>query len=107
VVASLLAPREIHFLGPSRRIWRGGPLIGRFGDATVEVMIPVGCEPTRRDTALGHHIQGCVGSSSVEQWSTGGHGDAWWCVVVCWIVLQSGNASQCSEYMQGVTGAMT
>jgi len=56
VVASSLVPREIHFLGLSRRIWRGDPLIGEYGDTTVEVMIQVGCRSAHMDTTLGHHI---------------------------------------------------
>ena len=66
VVASLLTHREIHFSDPSQRIWSEDPFIGGYSDAMVEVMILIGCGPTRRDTALGHHIQGCVGASSIE-----------------------------------------
>lgn len=98
MVASLLTLREIYFLGPSGSIWRGDPFIRGYGDATVKVMIPVGCGPTRRDKALGHHIQGCVGTYRVEQWFTGGHGDAWWCVLVCWIALLSSSVSHPIEY---------
>ena len=70
-------------------------------------MILIECGLTRRYIALGHHIQGCVGASSVEKLSTGGHGDACWCVVVCCTALQSGSASHRNEYMRGVTGAVT
>ena len=48
-----------------------------------------------------------MGASTIEQSSTGGHGDAWWCVVVCWTALRSGSASHRSEYMRGVADAMT
>ena len=107
MVVSLLKHREIHFSDPSGRVWSDDPFIDGYSDATVEVMISIGGGPTCRDTTLGHHIQGCVGASSIEHWSTGEHGDAWWCVVVCWMALQSGSASHRSEYMRGVTGAVT
>lgn len=67
VVASLLTHREIHFSDPLRRIWSEDPFISGYSDATVEVMIPIRCVPTHRDTTLGHHIQGCVGASIIEQ----------------------------------------
>ena len=107
VVASLLTHRESHFSNPSGGIWREDPFIGGDSDVMVEVMILIMCGLTHRDIALGHHIQGCVGVSRVEKWSTGGHGDAWWCVVVCWTALWSGSASHCIEYMQRVTGTVT
>ena len=40
-LASLLVPRENQFLGPSRRIWKGDPFIGEYGDAAVEVMVSI------------------------------------------------------------------
>jgi hypothetical protein len=43
VVASLLTNRELHFLDPSRRIWREDPFIGEYSDATMEVMISIRC----------------------------------------------------------------
>lgn len=103
----MLTPGEVHFLVPLGRTWRGDPLIREHGGATVKVMIRVGCKPTHMDTALGHLIQGLVGTSSVEQWSANGHGDAWGCVVVCWTVMWNGSASHCIEYMRGVTATMT
>lgn len=106
-MASLLVPREIHFVGPSGRIWRGDPFIEEHGDATVEVMIQVGCEPTHMDTSLGHHIHEWVGEYSMEQWSADGHGDAWGSVIVCCTTLWRGIASHHIEYMQGVIGAVT
>lgn len=106
MVASLLTHRESHFSDPSGGIWREDPFIGGDNDAMVEVMILIGCGLTCRDIAIGHHIQGFVGASSVEQWSIGGHGDAWWCPIVCWNALWSGSASHRSEYMRGVTGVM-
>jgi len=83
------------------------PFIYKDDDAMVEVMILIGCGLTHIDTALGHHIQGCVGAYNIEQWPTGGHGYAWWCVIVCLTVLRSGSASHRSEYMRGVIGAVT
>ena len=73
----------------------------------VEVMTQVGCRSTHMDTTLGHHIQGWVGASSVEQWYADGHGDAWGSVIVCWTTLWSGSASHHIEYMWGVTGVVT
>ncbi len=70
-------------------------------------MILIGCGLTRKNVALGHHIQGYVGAYSVEKWSTSGHEDAWWCAVVCCTMLRSGSASHRSEYMLGVTGVVT
>ena len=67
MVVSLLTHRERHFLDPSRGIWGGDPFIGGDNDAMVEVMILIVCGLTDRDIALGHHIQGCVGASSIEQ----------------------------------------
>lgn len=93
-------------MGLSGRIWRGDPLIREYGDATVEVMILVGCKPTHMDTTLGHHIQGWVGASDVEKWSADGHGDTWWCVIVCWIVLWRGSTSHRIDYIRGETGAV-
>lgn len=107
VVASLLVPREIHFLGPLGRIWRVDPLIGEDGDATVEVMILVGCRSTHMDTTLGHHIEGWVGAFSVELWFTDGHEGTWGCVIVCWTALWSESASHHIEYVWGVTGVVT
>ena len=66
VVVSLLIPREIHFLGPSGRIWRGYPLVVQHGDATEEVMIQVGSALTHTDIDLGYHINGWVGESNME-----------------------------------------
>ena len=73
----------------------------------MEVMIPIGGGPTRRDTTIGHHIQGCVGESNIEQWTTGGHGGAWWYTVVCWIALWSKSVVHHIEYTRGVTGTLT
>lgn len=73
--------------------WTEDPFIDGDNDAMVEVMTLIGCGLTRRDITLGNRIQGCVGASDVEQWSTGGHGDAWWCAVVFWTALRSGSAS--------------
>ena len=56
VVVSLLTHREIHFSDPSGRVWSDDPFVGRYSDAIVEVMIPIGSGPTCRDTTLGHHI---------------------------------------------------
>jgi len=67
VVALLLVPREVHFLGPSRRIWMKDPLFGEHSNVMVEVMIQVRCKSMHMDTTLGHHIQGWVGASSMEQ----------------------------------------
>jgi len=80
VVASLLTHREICFSDPSGRIWSENPFISGYSDAKVEVMIPIRCGPTCRDTALGHHVRGCVGASSTEQWP-------WRCMVVYCSVL--------------------
>ena len=57
VVVTLLTHREIHFSDPLRSIWGDDPFVGRYSDATVETMIPIGGSPTCRGTALGHHIQ--------------------------------------------------
>ena len=95
-LASLLVPREIHFLGPSGRFWKGDPFIGGYGDATMEVMMLVGCGLTPTDINLGHHIHICVGA----------HGDAWWCVVECWIALWNRSVLHRIEYTWGVTSAM-
>ena len=82
-MASLLVPREIQFLGPSGRIWKGDPFIGEYGDATVEVMVPIEYGPMHMDTALCHHTMERVGAFIIGQWSVDGQGDAWGCVVVC------------------------
>ena len=66
-MASLLVPREIHFLGPSGRIWKGDPFIREYGNATVEVMVPIKYGLTHMDTALAHHTLGRVGASIIEQ----------------------------------------
>ena len=95
MVASLLTHREIHFSNPSGRIWSEDPFTGWCDDVTMEVMIPVGCESTHRDTTLGHLIRGWVGASSVEHWFVDGYGDTW------------GSASHHIEYMRRVTGAVT
>ena len=89
MVVTLLTHWEIHFSDPLRRIWSDVPFVGRYSDATVETMIPIGGSPTGKGIALGHHIQGCVGASSIEQWTAGGHGVAWWCTVVCGTALWS------------------
>lgn len=107
MVASLLTHREIHFLDPLVGIWREDPFIDGYSDATVEVMVPIKCGPTFRDTTLGHHIWGCVGASNIEQWITGGHGGAWWCTVVCWIALWSRSVLHHIEYRWGMTGVST
>jgi len=70
-------------------------------------MILIGCGLTCSNIALGHHIQGYVGAYSVKKWSTSGHGDAWWCDVLCCTALWSGSASHRSEYIRGVIGAVT
>ena len=107
MVASLLTHRDIHFLDPSGGIWSEDPFIDGYSDAMVEVMILIRCGLTHRYTTLGHHIQGSVGASSIEQWTTGGHGDAWWCTIVCWIALWCKSALHHIEYTRGVTGALT
>ena len=76
-MVSLLPHREIHFSDPSGRVWSDDPFVDGYSDATTEMMIPIGGGPTCRDTTLGHHIQGCVGASSIEQWTTGGQRVAW------------------------------
>lgn len=48
-----------------------------------------------------------MGASSVEQWTTGGHGGAWWCTVVCGIALWSRSVLHHIEYTQGLTGTLT
>ena len=106
-LASLLVPREIHFLGSSGRIWKGDPLIGEYCDVVVEVMVPIEHGPMHMDTTLGHHTMGRVGEFIIGQWSVDGHGDAWGCIVVCQTALWSRNASHCIEYMRGVIGAST
>ena len=89
MVVSLLTHREIHFSDPSGRVWSDDPFFGGYSNVTGEVMIPIGGGPTCRDTTLGHHIQGCVGASSIKQWATSGHGVVWWCTVVCGTALWS------------------
>lgn len=64
---SLLVSREIHFLGPSGRIWRVNSFIGGYDDAKVEVMTKFGCGPTHTILAFGHDIQGCVGAYNDTQ----------------------------------------
>ena len=75
-MASLLVPREIHFLGPLGRIWKGDPFIGEYGDVAVEVMVLIEYGTKHMDTTLGHHTMGYVGASIIGQWSVDGHGDA-------------------------------
>ena len=107
VVVTLLTHREIHFSDPSRRIWSDDPFVGWYSDVTVEMMIPIGGGPTCSGTTLGHHIQGCVGASSIEQWTTCGHGVAWWCTVVCGTALWSRSVLHHIENTRGVTNAWT
>ena len=108
MVASLLTHRENHFSDPLGRIWREHPFISKDSGGIMEVMILIGCGLTHRDIALGHHIQECVGASRVEQWSTSGHGDAWWCVVECQFALWSRRSdSHRIEYTQGVSSTVT
>ena len=107
VMVTLLTHREIHFSDPSRRVWSDDPFVGGYSDATVETMIPIGGIPTCRGIALGHHIQGCVGASCIEQWTTGGHGVAWWCTVVCGTSLWSRGVLHQIESTQGETNAWT
>ena len=102
-LASLLVPREIHFLGPSGRIGKRDPFIREYGDAAMKVMVPIEYGSTYMDTTLGHHTLGCVGASIIGQWPVDGHGDAWGCVVVCRTSLWSRSASHRIEYMRGVT----
>ena len=66
-MASLLVPREIHFLGPSQRNWKGDPFIGEYGDAAMEVMVLLEHGPMHMDTALGHHTMGRVGAFVIGQ----------------------------------------
>lgn len=56
VVALLLVHREIHLLSPSGRIWRENPCIRGYGDATLEVVMSVGCRLMRIASALGNGI---------------------------------------------------
>ena len=103
VVVTLLTRRDIHFSNPSRRVWSDDPFVAWYSDATLETMIPIGGSPTCRGTALGHHIQGCVGASSIEQWTIGGHGVAWWCTIVCGTALWSRSVLHRIEDTRGVT----
>ena len=105
MVVTLLTHREIHFSDPSRRIWSDDPFVGGYSDATVEMMIPIGGSPTCRGTALGHHIQGCVGASSIEQRTASGHGVAWCTTVVCGTALWSRSVLHHIESTQGETNA--
>ena len=107
MVVTQLTHREIHFSDPSRRVWSADPFIGWYIDAMMEMMIPIGGSPTCRAIALVHHIQGCVGASSIEKWTTGGHGVAWWCTVVCGTALWSRGVLHHIESTQGVTDAWT
>ena len=103
VVVTLLTHREIHFSDPSRRICSDDPFVGGYSDATVDMTILIGGSPICRGTALGHHIHGCVGASSSDQWTTGGHGATWWCTVVCGTTLRSRSALHHIESTRGVT----
>ena len=107
VVVALLTHREIHFSDPSRRICSDDPFVGGYSDVTVDMTIPIGGSPICRGTALGHHIHGCVGASSSDQWTTGGHGATWWCTVVCGTALWSRSALHHIESTRGVTDSWT
>lgn len=48
-----------------------------------------------------------MGASSIEQWTTSGHGVAWWCTVVCGTVLGSRSVLHHIESSWGVTDAWT
>ena len=107
MVVTLLTHREIHFSDPLRRIWGDDPFVGRYSDTTMETMLPIGGSPTCRGTTLGHHIQGCVGASSIERWIAGGHGVAWWCTIECGTALWSRSILHHIESMRRVTDAWT
>ena len=108
MVASLLIPREIDFLGPSRRIWRGDPFIGGYYDVKVEVTMTFGCGLTHIVSAFGHHIQGWVGAYSSEQWPIEEHRDAWLFIVACWGAFWSRRRdSHRTKYTQGVSVTVT
>jgi len=107
VVVTLLTHREIHFSDPSRRICNDDPFVGGNRDVTMDMPIPIGGSPICRGTALGHHIHRCVGASSSDQWTTGGHGATWGCTVVWGTALGSRSALHHIESTRGVTNAWT